>query len=164
MDTGPGSVIWAHNGHVAGNPMSYSQRGGSMGFHLKNSLSNNYKVLGFSFSKGSFRAVGHDGNNYTQLKIHEISENPLPGSLNDIFSNSSHDYFGISINRLLNDPEWSNQFEVNQKMLSLGAVYNGNAKSYYSEVNRADFDVMIYFHTKIPPVRAGFEHIGIYIK
>ena len=142
-------VIWAHNGHVAGNPLSYSQTGGSMGFHLKNSLSNNYKVLGFSFSKGSFRAVGQNGLKYTQLKVHEISEEPLSGSLNGIFSNSSHDYFGISMNRLLNDPEWSNQFEVNQKMLSLGAVYNGNAESYYSEVNRADFDVMIYFHTTL---------------
>lgn len=140
-------VIWAHNYHVSGNPPSSSGLVSSMGYHLKNSLSDDYEVLGFSFSKGSFRAVGQDGKNFTQLRIHEISENPLTGSLNYIFSNSIHDCFGISMNHLLNDPDWNNQFEVNQKMLSLGAVYNGNPGSYYSEVNRADFDMMIYFHT-----------------
>jgi erythromycin esterase len=142
-------VIWAHNYHVAGNPPSYGGTGGSMGYHLKNSHLEDYKVLGFSFSKGSFRAVGQDGKNYTGLKVHEIAENPLSGSLNEIFSNSVHDCFGVSMDRLLSDPEWNNQFEVNQKMLSLGAVYNGNPESYYSEVNRADFDVMIYFHTTL---------------
>jgi erythromycin esterase len=142
-------VIWAHNGHVAGNPSTYSQAGGSMGFHLKKSLSEDYKVLGFSFSMGSFRAVGQEGKNYTGLKVHEIAENPLSGSLNEIFSNSVHDCFGVSMDRLLSDPEWNNQFEVIQKMLSLGALYNGNPESYYSEVNSADFDVMIYFHTTL---------------
>lgn len=140
-------VIWAHNYHVAGHAPINMQMGGSMGYHLKNSLSDDYQVLGFSFSKGSFRAVGQEGKNFTQLKIHEISDDPLSGSLNYVFSFSKHDYFGISMNRLLTDPVWNNHFEVNQKMLSLGAVYNGNAESYYSEVGRADFDAIIYFHT-----------------
>ncbi len=68
-------TLWAHNGHIAKDPLYGGS--GSMGHHLNQELSNLYQVVGFSFSLGSFTAVGQDQyGNYTGTMTHEITTEP----------------------------------------------------------------------------------------
>ena len=140
-------AIWAHNYHVS-NTGSYD--GGSMGFHLKDSLNSDYKILGFSFSGGSFTAVGMTGNSYTGLRTHTISVDPKEGSLNEIFSKSKNKVFGVSINNLVSDPSWNNLFDSYVLLLGIGAVFGGDPENYYSPINGVCYDFLIYFDTTQP--------------
>jgi erythromycin esterase len=140
-------AIWAHNYHVS-NTESYG--GGSMGFHLKDSINDDYKILGFSFSRGSFTAVGMVGNNYTGLRAHTITNSPKEGSLNEIFSRSVNEVFAVSIDDLIPDTDWISLFKSYVLMLGIGAVFGGDLENYYSPINGEYYDLFIYFDTTQP--------------
>ena len=135
-------AVWAHNYHVANKPEG---TGGSMGFHLVQSLDQDYKILGFSFSSGSFTAVGMEGEEFTSLQTHTISQEPQTGSLNEIFSRSTKDVFGVSIDDLISYTYWDEIFNSDLIMLELGAVYNRDPAQYYSHIKRSHFNSIIYF-------------------
>ena len=140
-------AIWAHNYHVS-NTESYD--GGSMGFHLKDSLNDEYKILGFSFSGGSFTAVGMAGNSFTGLRTHTITDAPKEGSLNEIFSRSVNEVFAVSINDLMSDTDWNKLFDSYILLLGIGAVFGGDIENYYSPINGEYYDFFIYFDTTQP--------------
>jgi len=133
-------ALWAHNGHVANNP-----QGGWMGSHLNSSLNEDYKIIGFSFSHGSFTAVGMGGEDNTGLKSHTLTKEPLLGTLNELFSRSKTSVFGVLIEDLISEAIWNNLFESELKMFSLGAVYNGNPEAYYSPIKKTYYNAIIYF-------------------
>ena len=140
-------AVWAHNYHVSNKE---SSDGGTMGFHLKNSLNEDYKILGFSFSGGSFTAVGMVGNSYTGLRTHTISNEPIENSLNEIFSRSSNQVFAVSVNDLMVEPTWKNLFDSYILLLDIGAVFGGDIENYYSPINGEYYDFFIYFDTTQP--------------
>jgi erythromycin esterase len=61
-------VLWAHNGHVAGE--SYpAASGGSMGVHLRRLYGSDLLTLGFAFHRGTFRAMRADGGPFDDNKV-----------------------------------------------------------------------------------------------
>lgn len=65
-------VLWAHNGHVAGE--SYpAASGGSMGVHLRRLYGTDVVTLGFSFHQGTFRAMRSDGGPFDDNRVEPSS-------------------------------------------------------------------------------------------
>ena len=85
-------VLWAHNFHVAKNQLWGSTP--SQGGYLRNSLRQDYQVIAFGFSKGSFTAFG-SGSLSSKL----ISVDPTRDSYNFIFHNSQHPDFIIDMTK-----------------------------------------------------------------
>lgn len=138
-------TLWAHNNHVA--KYSAYWGGGSMGYHLKEKLNNLYQVLGFSFSQGSFNAVGQDqSGDYTGLKRHTIITEPLNDSINFIFHHASHPNFAFHLDAIPSGSQWSSWLESPRKILMLGAVFDGVAENYYKSVDLlGQYNWVIYF-------------------
>jgi len=135
-------VLWAHNAHIANDP---NFGGGSMGYHLTQDFGNDYTTLGFLFSRGSFTAVGLEGEQYTELGEQEINVNPKTNSLNFVMSQSKEPVFALKIADLQKYNEWNDAFTNGMEVFALGAVFNNNPKDYYYKFNPTFFDYIIYF-------------------
>lgn len=133
-------TLWAHNGHVA---KDASYRGsGSMGHHLYNDLGSQYKAVAFSFSQGSFTAVGQDQNgNYTGHWTHEITTEPQNSSINFIFHRAMCPNFAFHLDEIPAMSYWGIWLESPRPLLSIGAVYNGAPSNYYRMI-----DLLEYFN------------------
>lgn len=131
-------VAWAHNAHVENNP-NFSGIG-SQGYHLRKSLGNSYAILGFSFLTGKFRAVNSSG-----LNVQRLSALPPQMSVNEVFSRASEKNFFVDIQKLMQTPSWRDYLAVSRIHLSIGAVFNGDAKNYYQDFRSDGFDYMIHF-------------------
>lgn len=133
-------TLWAHNGHVA-KDASYGSSG-SMGHHLYNDLGSQYKVVAFSFSQGSFTAVGQDQNgNYTGQWTHEITTEPQNNSINFIFHRVMRPNFAFHLDEIPAMSYWGIWLESPRPLLSVGAVYNGVPSNYYRTI-----DLLEYFN------------------
>ena len=135
-------ALWAHNGHIRN---EYYGTFGAAGFYLKEELGEEYQVIAFGFSFGSFTAV-REKNGYYYLATNYMTRNPKIGSINylchyaqaanfilrevDIPVNSSLDLW-------LSEP---------QPFLNIGSSFNENYYEYY--YNPADwkeqYDILIY--------------------
>jgi erythromycin esterase len=133
-------VIWAHNTHISNN-RNYD----SMGYHLTLSFQNEYATIGFLFSRGSFTAVGLEGEQYTGLDEHTIDVDPLENSVNFVMSHSKESVFSVKIYDLLDHLEWYEAFKNGIKFFDLGAVFNNKPVDYYKSFSTGFFDYIIYF-------------------
>lgn len=130
-------ALWAHNFHV-GNTTS------TMGSILKNDLLDNYQIVSFSFSKGSFQAIGKEGLSYTILKNHTITTIPVKYSINYYLFNARYDNFILRTKDIPKNSELYQFTSGPHKFLSIGAAYDGNLDDYYSTIILNNFtDVMI---------------------
>ncbi len=136
-------VLWAHNGHIANN--SNYGGGGAMGNYLTRDFANNYAIIGFLFSRGSFTAIGQDGQQYTPLQEHVINMTPQINSINFVMSHSKEPVFSVKIVDLQKHSEWNEAFTNGIEYFQMGAVFNNKPESYYSVFNPAFFDYIIYF-------------------
>lgn len=120
-------VLWAHNAHVA-NDSGYTIWGGSQGKYLKETYQDDYQIIGFTFSTGSFTAVEFNG----PLRSHTILEAPRQGSVNWLFSKADPVHFAIKT-----DPKNSTLnfwFQFSKSMMMIGSGFNGNSDDFYREV------------------------------
>lgn len=136
-------VLWAHNGHIANNP-NYGGSG-SVGYHLTQDFANDYTTIGFLFSRGSFTAVGQEGEQFTGLREQVINMNPKINSLNFVMSQSKEPVFALKIGDLQKYSEWNDAFTNGMEVFEIGSVFNNNLKDYYFEFNPTFFDYIIYF-------------------
>lgn len=137
-------VVWAHNAHIANNS-SYSGSG-SLGNNLKLKLTDNYATVGFLFSRGTFTAVGMQGDQYTSLESQVINTDPKENSLNYVMDQCKESVFSIKIGNLLNHKEWYDEiYYNNMQYFQMGAVYNNVPENYYSTFSPGFFDYIIYF-------------------
>ena len=138
-------AIWAHNGHVANN--RYYGGTGSMGFRLKQSLKDQYQTVGFSFSKGGFTAVTQLANgDYTGLEEQIINEEPLKGSLNEIFFNAKLDNFVLKTFNIPIDSKIGNWVLEPRPFLLIGSVYRDVPQYYYRDILLKEYyDVIINY-------------------
>ncbi len=137
-------VVWAHNAHI-GNNSGYG-RSGSLGNYLDLKMSNNYATVGFLFSKGTFTAVGKQGDQYTGLKEQVINTEPKKNSLNFEMSQCEESVFSVKIGYLLNHKEWHDVLFYNGiQYFQIGAVFNNVPLDYYSSFSPGFFDYIIYF-------------------
>jgi erythromycin esterase len=141
-------ALWAHNGHVANDPV-YSG-GGSLGSHLRANLGDQYKIIGFSFSKGTFTAVGQNPTTlqFESLKTHAITDEPKPGSVNELFHSAKEKNFLLRLDSLEAASPLKTWLSSSRPFLSIGAVFNGIPDNYYGLTPILQhFDVLIHFDT-----------------
>lgn len=139
---------WAHNGHVA-KDFSYSGSG-SQGSYLSAELASGYKVIGFSFNSGSFRAVGYntESNTYTSLVNHTITKTQAQDSFNYLFKFASNKNFILVNSDLTPNSVLYDWLSRKSKFFSVGAVYTDSYfdNYYYSYTLRTTFDAIIHIN------------------
>lgn len=137
-------VLWAHNMHIANDP-NYN-RSGSLGYHLNNKMEYKYVTIGFLFSKGTFTAVGMQGDQYTGFKAQVIEVDPKENSVNFVMAQSKESAFSVKIGYLLNYQEWYDALCINKMhFFQIGSVFNNVPQDYYSIFDPSFFDYIIFF-------------------
>lgn len=137
-------VVWAHNGHIANDPDLGGN--GSLGHYLNLKIGDNYTTIGFLFSRGTFTAVGMEGDQYTGPKDQVIDADPRENSINYVMAQCKKSVFAINILSLLNHNEWYEEIYFNNmQFFQIGAVFNNIPQDYYTKFRPEFFDYIIYF-------------------
>ncbi len=146
--SGRGIALWAHNLHVANDFADIWPA--STGYHLRQALGKRYVVVGFSFCRGSFTAIGYDPVNEvnTGLQTHSIDEAPLAYSVNDLFFAAEKKMFVLRLDHLAQGEPLQTWFNQGRKMLNITASYDGNPAKYYWMAFFVPpcYDVLIHFN------------------
>jgi hypothetical protein len=121
-------VLWAHNGHISNFEYGVT---GSMGNYLSYQLGDQYAILGFLFSKGTFTAVGMEGETYSGPGTQTLDTIPKENSLNALMSYSGEPAFSIELEVIRNYLGWYNAFEKGMEYFQMGSVYNNHPEDYY---------------------------------
>jgi len=134
-------VVWAHNFHVSNDPWLKS-----MGYHLKADLLDDYAIVGFLFSKGTFTAVSQNGtgNQFGSLRKHSLESEPIAGSANDLMSDAGLPAFEVKISDLNKHIDWRLAFQRGIEYFQVGAVYNNKPSNYYRLLVSSYYDRIIY--------------------
>lgn len=135
-------AVWAHNYHVSA---FESAAVSSMGNYLQYYYGNQYTSIGFLFSKGSFTAVGMEGETFTELGTQTIDTDPQEKSLNALMFHADQAAFSIEINTIANYLAWYNAFENGMQYFLIGSAYNNNPGDYYLNFDPDSYDYLIYF-------------------
>ena len=144
MGEGVKVCVWAHNAHVARNPLYGG--GGAMGYRLKQALGPEYQVVAFGFTKGYFTAVTQRGGSFQGLEEQYISDEPRRLSLNFLFKEVDQPAFALDLDALSGSADWRKKLEYRETFLEIGSVFNGNPPSYYRQVEMSRFyDVLVYY-------------------
>jgi erythromycin esterase len=148
LSGGRGIAIWAHNVHIA-NDDYYNDRTGSMGYHLRNEIGEQYMIIGFSFSQGSFMAVWMDPENgeMGNLQMFSITTPPKADTVNDLFHSIDKKSFFLRLDRLTQGDPLQAWLVQGRWMLLIGATYNGipGENYYYTSNVPRHFDILIHF-------------------
>jgi erythromycin esterase len=132
-------VLWAHNLHI-----SNSSSGGSMGYYINGTYGADYAKIGFLFSKGSFRAITVDGDDYKALESQSLQSDPLGGSLNDAMYRAKTPVYTVDVSKLQGHQEWSAAFQNGLQFLVIGSVYDNKPADYYMPFKPEMFERLIY--------------------
>ena len=136
-------LMWQHNFHVG--RLQFFGPDGSMGQVMHQKLNDQYQVIGFSFSKGGFKAVQQSAGFNLGLKRLSITDRPPAQSLNGYFFGTNEPAFVVKTEDLLKNQALFSKLNLGIDMLNIGSVYNGNSSNYYSEVKDEYWDVFIHF-------------------
>ena len=109
-------ALWAHNGHVANLEIS-----GSVGFHLKQDFKDEYQIIGFAFSEGSFTAVDML---LFRLTTHHIKQDPKYGSINYVFHHAKYDNFILRELDIPTNSDFDKYISQPQSFIMIGAGFN----------------------------------------
>jgi erythromycin esterase-like protein len=134
-------ALWAHNGHIARDP-NYSGTQSSQGYHLSQSLGENYRAIGFSFNTGSFRAIGYNtqSSQYTGLSVHTVSQLPVRNSYNYLFHWVEPKDFILINSNISSSSELFKWYNTERKLQSIGAIYSSQIwEEYYKNSNLITF-------------------------
>lgn len=132
-------VVWAHNFHVSNDPFFRS-----MGYYLKSEFPDNYDIVGFLFSKGTFTAVSQKDFQFGPIVKHTLESEPISGSVNDIMNTIGLPAFHVKISDLNNHIDWRLAFQRGIEYFQVGAAYNNKPSDYYRALLSIYFDRIIY--------------------
>jgi len=148
------TAIWAHNLHVSNE--LYTGNSGAMGLRLKYELQDNYQIIGFGFSQGSFTAMSIKSSGRNYLHTQTIDTPPVSGSINELFHNACHDNFIFKFADLSPASSLDNWLGEYRLFLNIGAVYNGCPEDFYSQTRLIQaYDVIIYVDFTTEAVQHG---------
>ena len=140
-------VLWAHNGHVADDPMLGES--GSMGYYLRRKYLDDMVIVGFDFYQGSFRAVTHSGIGvYAGLDEHFVGP-PPPYSYEDYFQWAGMNRLVLDVRGVDLETPATSWLAGPRLMRFIGALFTPtNPDAYLYEVNLPSlYDLIIYFDT-----------------
>jgi erythromycin esterase-like protein len=132
-------VLWAHNGHVA-TQSPYKP----MGAFLREMYGSQMVVLGFSFNRGSFQAIGQANGRFTALQQHTVGP-AVAGSFDAMLATAHVPTFALD---LRHPPAgavatWA---DAVQSTRWIGAVFNSSMPEMYigSMAPRRTFDAILF--------------------
>ena len=131
-------ALWAHNAHVTKKGIFVSQ-----GSFLQDTHGEKYKCIGFSFSKGSFRAINSAG----QLNEFNFIPEPECDSGNQVLNFAEANNYYLIFDEMDKEGLSYNYFNKYNSYLSVGSLYNPNSFSpYYRYIQTEAYDALIYFN------------------
>jgi len=140
--------LWAHNGHIAVDPVYIDS--GSMGYRLtQNTSPDNYRAIGFGFSMGTFSAQTEEADGrFTDVAVHEITDEPLPDSVNYLWHQAADRNFVFRTGDFTGGSGWNEWLKSDHPYLMIGKSYNGKPENYYRPTDIGNhFHIIIYFDT-----------------
>lgn len=132
-------VVWAHNFHVSFDPFYRS-----MGYYLRSHFSNNYEIISFLFSKGTFTAVSQKDYQFGPITKHTLESEPISGSINNIMNDVGLPAFEIKISDLNKQTNWRLAFQRGLTFFDIGSAYNNEPSDYYKPLRSIYSDRIIY--------------------
>ena len=133
-------ALWAHNYHVM-NLQAFN----TMGTFLKDRHQENYRTVGFSFSKGNFMAVENSNGSFFGPFSQNISDASCQ-TINQVLEQATPDQYYLLFEEM--DGESSRYFSDFHPYYMIGAVFNSDELSTsYTHQRRLSqlFDVLIHF-------------------
>jgi erythromycin esterase-like protein len=141
-------VCWSHNGHAYMPDPKPGEGALAMGSYLERKFSDGHVVIGFSFNRGSFQAVG--GPRSGKMGLSEWTVGPAKdGSVDSTFAKAGTPVFLIDLRRAPDGPvkEWLKQ---SHPMRMIGALFDPTveATQYYAPTTLVPwYDAMIFIDT-----------------
>jgi erythromycin esterase len=136
-------ALWAHNMHLWNK--SYSPINGTLGFYLKKEIQEDYQIVGFVFTFGSFTAYKQENNKYI-LGSNRILLPPLEDTFPFVFHYADYDNFILLEKDLLTNSSFDRWVSDRHTMFDIGASYIGNSYVCYHGVDfKENYDVFIYW-------------------
>ena len=135
----PKIALWAHNGHVTKGD-NWAQ-----GTELFNVHGENYKVVGFSFSKGSFQAVQRSGVGLTTDNVvNDMGCETVNALMDDL---GEENYYIIFEELGVNSAAYQ-YFNKNKPFFMLGSVFDPESiSSFIRPINLPNhYDILIHFN------------------
>ncbi|HEB62755.1 MAG TPA: hypothetical protein ENI82_06355 [Bacteroidetes bacterium] len=131
-------ALWAHNGHVTKGDFW------AEGAELYEAHAGNYKVIGFSFSKGSFQAYQPKG---VGLTTNNVVEEMDCQTVNALMADVGEDNYYIIFDELESTSAAYKYFHKKNPFFMLGSVfYPDSQNTFISLVNLPEhYDILIYF-------------------
>lgn len=137
--------IWAHNYHVSNivETFTYSR---TMGYYITNALQGNYKVIGFSFLKGTVTS-----KNSLNLKVEylNVDDALTERFVNVVFGKCSIPNFLFKTKDVFKNPI-IRPYIVSRAFFEMGAVYDTQNKpneKYFLPLSEANYDYLIHINT-----------------
>lgn len=137
-------VVWAHNYHVSNFESGVVS---TMGNYLNYRLGNQYAIIGFLFSQGTFTAAEMEGDEAIGFGVQTLDTPPKENSLNALMSYAGEPAFSVEIDALRSYLGWYNAFEAGMDYFFMGSGYNNHPEDYYVDFDPDYYDHLIYFET-----------------
>jgi len=138
-------ALWANNLHVANDP-NFFPNSGAQGWHLKSDHGSDYKIIGFSFSKGTFTA-NVDG----VFQDASIDYEPLENTSAWFFRRL--DYYNFVLSTSVESQTLREWIEGPIPFRTIGAGFNYNwipEAWFYENILPEYYDYVIHFDESRP--------------
>ncbi|MCP9756520.1 hypothetical protein EGI26_15250 [Lacihabitans sp. CCS-44] len=137
--------IWAHNFHVSNivETFTYSR---TMGYYITNALQGNYKVIGFSFLKGT---VTSKNSLNMQVEYLNVDDALTERFTNVVFGKCSTPNFLFKTKDVFKNPI-IRPYIVSRAFFEMGAVYdtqNKPSEKYFLPLFEVNYDYLIHINT-----------------
>ena len=148
LDTeGPGAkmAIWAHNGHVATQPLGGMGGIDTMGVHLRRMFGDDLVVFGFAFNQGAFQAIDSE-----ERGLRSFTVEPAPdGSLDNTLAAAGLSLAAVNLRGLPNVGLVADWFSQPRPTRSIGAVFSDETANVFlqSQVVSGLYDALLFVET-----------------
>jgi erythromycin esterase-like protein len=151
-------VCWSHNGHAFMPSPKPGEGALAMGSYLERKFGDDHLVIGFSFNRGAFQAVG--GPRSGKMGLSEWTVGPAKaGSLDETFAKAGIPIFLLDLRHAPDGPvkDWLKQ---PHPMRMAGAIFDPSVENtnYYSPTTLVPwYDAMIFIDetTRARPLRTA---------
>ncbi len=149
------AIFWAHNAHVRVDPDYYGEEGASAGMLLRQSLGDDYLVIGTAFGRGAVTAVEEDPATGEDTPPHTVPIDtlPLPGSLNELLGKSGEKVFVTDLGRVRPRSSLSDYLKAGMLFFGVGDFFTGRYIDhfrFYEGPVAGEFDFIFWFDTVFP--------------
>ena len=149
------TIFWAHNAHVRVDPDYYGEGGASAGMLLRQSIGDDYLVIGTAFGGGAVTAVQEDPatGEDTPPRTVPMDTLALPGSLNELLGKSGEKAFVADLRRIRPRSSLSDYLEKGMLFFGVGDFFTGRYIDhfrFYQGPVADEFDLIFWFDTVFP--------------